>query len=153
MSAISWECRLTIATEIANALSYLHSAASTPIIHRDMKSANILLDEKYTAKVSDFGASKLIPLDQTGLNTVVQGTLGYLDPEYYNTSELSEKSDVYSFGVVVVELLTGRKPISFERVEEERNLVTFFISSMEEDNLPNFLSLGFFKRESQRKYL
>ncbi|KAI3847023.1 hypothetical protein MKX03_018202 [Papaver bracteatum] len=139
MSAISWECRLTISTEIANALSYLHSAASTPIIHRDIKSANILIDEKYTAKVSDFGASRLIPLDQTGLNTVVQGTLGYLDPEYYNTSELTEKSDVYSFGVVVVELLTGRKPISFDRSEEERNLVTFFISSMEVNNLSQLL--------------
>ncbi|KAI3995665.1 hypothetical protein MKX01_031438 [Papaver californicum] len=145
MSAISWECRLTIATEIANALSYLHSAASTPIIHRDIKSANILLDEKYTAKVSDFGASRLIPLDQTGLNTVVQGTLGYLDPEYYNTSELTEKSDVYSFGVVVVELLTGRKPISFERPEEERNLVTFFIFSMEVNNLSQLLEARVFQ--------
>ncbi|RZC72116.1 hypothetical protein C5167_035311 [Papaver somniferum] len=138
-STISWGSRLTIATEIANALSYLHSAASTPIIHRDIKSANILLDEKYTAKVSDFGASRLVPLDQTWVDTLVQGTLGYLDPEYFNTSQLTEKSDVYSFGVVVVELLTGEKSICFNRSEEQRNLATFFLSSMKANNLSQLL--------------
>ncbi|CAL5443084.1 unnamed protein product [Camellia sinensis] len=134
-SSITWENRLRIATEIAAALSYLHSAASTPIIHRDVKSTNILLDDNYISKVSDFGASRLIPVDQTQLTTLVQGTLGYLDPEYFHTSQLTGKSDVYSFGVVLVELLTGKKALSFDRPEFERNLAMYFVSSMKENRL------------------
>ncbi|XP_077215970.1 wall-associated receptor kinase 5-like [Tasmannia lanceolata] len=134
-SSISWENRLRIASEAAGALAYLHSATSLPIIHKDVKSTNILLDENYTAKVSDFGASKLIPLDYSEITTLVEGTLGYFDPEYFQTSQLTEKSDVYSFGVVLLELLTGEQPVSSDRSEKERNLAMYFISSMKENRL------------------
>ncbi|KAF8043552.1 hypothetical protein BT93_A1770 [Corymbia citriodora subsp. variegata] len=132
---ISWEIRLRIANEVAGALSYLHFAAAIPVYHRDIKSSNILLDEKYQAKVADFGASKSISIDQTHLTTMVRGTIGYLDPEYYQTSQFTDKSDVYSFGVVLVELLTGEKPISQLRAEEGRNLASYFVISMEENHL------------------
>ncbi|XP_059454881.1 wall-associated receptor kinase 5-like [Corylus avellana] len=131
-----WETYLRIAAETADALSYLHSLA---IIHRDVKPSNILLGDNFTAKVSDFEISKLVPHDQKDVATVVQGTLGYLDPEYLQTNQLKEKSDVYSFGVVLMELLTGNDVFSFDRSEDERCLAMYFLSFLKEDRMDEIL--------------
>ncbi|CAL9241275.1 unnamed protein product [Arabidopsis halleri] len=135
----TWEVRLRMAIEIAGALSYLHSAASAPIYHRDIKSTNIMLDEKYRAKVSDFGTSRTVTEDHTHLTTLVSGTAGYLDPEYFQSSQFTDKSDVYSFGVVLVELISGEKPISFTRPQENRTLATYFNISVKENKVVDMI--------------
>ncbi|KAG1363286.1 wall-associated receptor kinase 2-like [Cocos nucifera] len=138
-ASLSLESRLRIAAEIAGALAYLHSAASIPIIHRDVKSSNVLLDDNYTAKVSDFGVSRLVPFDRKGLTSLVRGTFGYLDPEYFLTAQFTDKSDVYSFGVILVELLTGEKPVASTRSVEFRNLAMHFQSCLKDGRLFSIL--------------
>ncbi|KAG2666986.1 hypothetical protein I3760_15G091400 [Carya illinoinensis] len=109
---LDWNRRLYVALGSATGLAYLHEHANPPIIHRDVKSTNILLDENLTAKVADFGLSKLVSDALNGnISTQVKGTMGYIDPEYYQTQQLTEKSDVYSFGVFMLELLTSKRPI------------------------------------------
>ncbi|XP_029128170.1 probable leucine-rich repeat receptor-like protein kinase At5g49770 isoform X2 [Cajanus cajan] len=109
---LDWLRRLKIALGAARGLDYLHELANPPIIHRDIKSTNILLDERLNTKVSDFGLSKPLGDGAKGyITTQVKGTMGYLDPEYYMTQQLTEKSDVYSFGVLMLELITARRPI------------------------------------------
>nr|XP_011468618.1 PREDICTED: wall-associated receptor kinase 3-like [Fragaria vesca subsp. vesca] len=135
-----YELRLKIAAEIARALAYLHSETCMPIIHRDVKTSNILLDDNFTAKVADFGASRLIPLGQTQLTTLLQGTIGYLDPEFLYSSELTDKSDVYSFGVILAELLTGKTPLIFDEGRKSTvNLAVYFVSCVEEECLHKIL--------------
>jgi serine/threonine protein kinase len=150
---LTWDLRLRIATEVAGALFYLHSAASTPIYHRDIKSTNILLDDKYRAKVADFGTSRSIDVDQTHLTTLVHGTFGYLDPEYLQSSQFTEKSDVYSFGVVLAELLTGEKAISSTRTQEPRSLATYFIQSVEGNNLFDIIDCQVLKEGKKEEIL
>ncbi|KMT09687.1 hypothetical protein BVRB_6g131370 [Beta vulgaris subsp. vulgaris] len=145
---------LRIATETVDGLAYLHSAALTPIIHRDVKSANILLDNSYTAKIADFGASRLAPIDETLAATDhLLGTFGYIDPESMHTGRLTDKSDVYSFGVVLAELLTKEKVLSPERNPEEVGLAKYFVSSMKQHRLLEILDPRLVEEASQEQLL
>ncbi|RRT32938.1 hypothetical protein B296_00054811, partial [Ensete ventricosum] len=135
VSPLSFEDRLRIATEVAKALSYLHTEASITIFHRDIKSSNILLDERNTAKLADFGASRAVSIEQTSIATAVQGTFGYLDPEYHQTGRLTEKSDVYSFGVILAELLTGQLAIPRRENNVVRHPVMDFLAALKENSL------------------
>ncbi|KAJ9541268.1 hypothetical protein OSB04_027774 [Centaurea solstitialis] len=150
---ISLNTRLQIATEVAGAVAYLHSATSIPIYHRDIKTTNILLDDKHRAKVSDFGTSRFVSLDQTHLTTLVKGTFGYLDPEYFQSSQFTEKSDVYSFGVVLVELLTSEMPISLTRFGENRSLATHFMLAMEEGRVMSIIDAMVIKEGTRDELL
>ncbi|KAK1354977.1 Protein kinase domain-containing protein [Heracleum sosnowskyi] len=109
---LSWQQRILIAIDAAEGFEYLHHGCKPPIIHRDVKSTNILLTENFRGKLADFGLSRVIPFEGgSHVTTVVAGTPGYLDPEYYRSNRLTEKSDVYSFGIVLMEIITGRPAI------------------------------------------
>ncbi|KAG7944213.1 hypothetical protein I3843_15G088300 [Carya illinoinensis] len=117
---LDWNKRLYVALDSATGLAYLHEHANPSIIHRDVKSMNIVLDEDLIAKVADFGLPKLVSDALNGhVSTQVKGTMGYLDPEYYQTQQLTETSDVYSFGVFMLELLTSKRPTAMNKDEEE----------------------------------
>lgn len=125
--ALPWTVRLTIATETAQAIAYLHSAMNPPIYHRDIKSSNILLDFNYKSKVADFGLSRLGMFEMSHISTAPQGTPGYVDPQYHQNFHLSDKSDVYSFGVVLVEIITALKVVDFSRPTTEVNLAALAV--------------------------
>ncbi|RHN67570.1 putative protein kinase RLK-Pelle-RLCK-VIIa-2 family [Medicago truncatula] len=121
---LTWAKRMKIMLGAAKGLAFLHEEAEKPIIYRDFKTSNILLDSDYNAKLSDFGLAKNGPMgDKTHVSAQVIGTQGYVDPEYVMTGHLSSKSDVYSFGVVLLEMLTGRKSIDRKRPENEQTLI------------------------------
>ncbi|CAN1301895.1 Probable LRR receptor-like serine/threonine-protein kinase At5g48740, partial [Linum perenne] len=122
--SLSWVRRLKIAVDAAKGLEYLHIGSDLRIIHRDVKCSNILLDKDMNARVCDFGLSKqLVQSDASHVTTIVKGTAGYLDPEYYSTQQLTEKSDIYSFGVVLLELICGREPLRHTGTPDSFNLV------------------------------
>ncbi|CAK9325334.1 unnamed protein product [Citrullus colocynthis] len=121
VGVLSWEERMQVAVNAAQGLEYLHHGCKPPIVHRDVKSANILLNDRFQAKIADFGLSKSFPTEShTHLTTVVAGTDGYLDPEYYATGWLTEKSDVYSFGVLILEVVTSGPVLMIDRAYSQK---------------------------------
>ncbi|XP_020883009.1 probable LRR receptor-like serine/threonine-protein kinase At2g28960 isoform X2 [Arabidopsis lyrata subsp. lyrata] len=127
-SPLKWSSRLKIVVETAQGLEYLHTGCQPPMVHRDVKTTNILLDEHFQAKLADFGLSRSFPIGgETHVSTVVAGTPGYLDPEYYQTNRLNEKSDVYSFGIVLLEIITSRPVIQQTR---ERTHIAAWVGYM-----------------------
>ncbi|KAK7401726.1 hypothetical protein VNO78_13429 [Psophocarpus tetragonolobus] len=122
---LDWPTRYRIAAGAARGISYLHNDCIPHIIHRDIKSSNILLDQNMEARVSDFGLATLMEPNKTHVSTIVAGTFGYLAPEYFDTGRATFKGDVYSFGVVLLELLTGKKPSDEAFMEEGTMLVTW----------------------------
>ncbi|KAK1319930.1 putative receptor-like protein kinase [Acorus calamus] len=121
--SLTWDARIKILTGTAKALAYLHEAIEPKVVHRDIKSSNILIDDEFDAKVSDFGLAKLLGAGKSHITTRVMGTFGYVAPEYANTGLLNEKSDIYSFGVLLLEAITGRDPVDYSRSAHEVNLV------------------------------
>ncbi|XP_050375229.1 probable receptor-like protein kinase At5g18500 [Argentina anserina] len=120
---LTWEARMKVLLGTAKALAYLHEAIEPKVVHRDIKSSNILLDDDFNAKISDFGLAKMLMAGKSHITTRVMGTFGYVAPEYANSGLLNEKSDVYSFGVVILEAITGRDPVDYGRQAQEVNLV------------------------------
>ncbi|CAO2147802.1 unnamed protein product, partial [Urochloa humidicola] len=125
---LTWPVRMNIAIETAEALAYLHAVG---IIHRDVKTNNILLDNSFHVKVADFGLSCLYPLEVTHVSTVPQGTPGYVDPVYHQCYKLTDKSDVYSFGVVLLELISSRRAVDMGRSHSEINLANMALNRIQ----------------------
>ncbi|GJR26763.1 serine-threonine/tyrosine-protein kinase catalytic domain-containing protein [Tanacetum coccineum] len=154
LNSLSWVRRLKICIGAARGLDYLHTGTgiNQGVIHRDVKSSNILLDNSWAAKISDFGLSKIGPTNQpsTYVNTMVRGTFGYLDPNYFYTGKLTRKSDVYAFGVVLFEVLCGKKAVDTSIDEEQCGLAVWAHDSVKEGRVNQIVDLNLRGRVSSK---
>lgn len=140
--SLTWPIRMSIAIETASALSYLHAS---DVIHRDVKTSSILLDNNFHVKVADFGLSRFFPIDVTHVSTAPQGIPGYVDPAYHQCYKLTNKSDVYSFGVVLIELVSSMPAVDVKRHQHEINLAALAINKIQNGALHELVDpcLGF----------
>lgn len=143
---LDWKTRLKIISDVAKALAYLHSDCRQTIAHLDIKPENILLDEVFTAKISDFGLAKLIDREQSSVMTRLRGRLGYLAPEWL-TSVITEKVDVYSFGVVIMEILCSRRNLDYSQPEESCHLISMLQEKAKNNQLMDLIDPCFFDME------
>ncbi|KAK4406666.1 putative serine/threonine-protein kinase [Sesamum angolense] len=149
-SPLTWDIRMNIILGTAKGLTYLHEGLEPKVVHRDIKSSNILLDRQWNAKVSDFGLAKLIGSERSYITTRVMGTFGYVAPEYASTGMLNERSDVYSFGILIMEIITGRNPVDYSRPPGEVNLVDWLKTMVSNRNAEGVLDPKLPEKPSSR---
>uniref|UniRef100_A0A1D1Y8X3 non-specific serine/threonine protein kinase n=1 Tax=Anthurium amnicola TaxID=1678845 RepID=A0A1D1Y8X3_9ARAE len=149
-SPLTWEIRMNIILGTAKGLMYLHEGLEPKVVHRDVKSSNILLDSLWNSKVSDFGLAKLLGSERSYVTTRVMGTFGYVAPEYASTGMLNEKSDVYSFGILIMEIISGRNPVDYSRPPGEVNLVEWLKVMVSNRNSEGVLDPKMIEKPSSR---
>jgi serine/threonine protein kinase len=147
---LNWSTRCKIIKQIAKGLSYLHEDCTKKIAHLDVKPQNILLDDNYNAKLSDFGLCKLIDRDMSQVITRMRGTPGYLAPEWL-TSHITEKADVYSFGIVVMEVISARKNVDTSRSEESIHLITLLEEKAKSDRLVDLIDNNSYDMQAHKQ--
>ncbi|KAF5444916.1 hypothetical protein F2P56_034007 [Juglans regia] len=149
-SPLTWEIRMNIILGTAKGLTYLHEGLEPKVVHRDIKSSNILLDKQWNPKVSDFGLAKLLGSERSYVTTRVMGTFGYVAPEYASTGMLNERSDVYSFGILLMEIISGRNPVDYSRPAGEVNLVEWLKTMVTNQNAEGVLDPRLPEKPSSR---
>ncbi|KAL4281501.1 hypothetical protein GQ457_03G039550 [Hibiscus cannabinus] len=149
-SPLTWDIRMNIVLGTAKGLTYLHEGLEPKVVHRDIKSSNILLDKQWNPKVSDFGLAKLLGSERSYVTTRVMGTFGYVAPEYASTGMLNERSDVYSFGILLMEIISGRNPVDYSRPQGEVNLVEWLKTMVTNRNAEGVLDPRLPEKPSSR---